>query len=102
MTIHAWVVVFVSMVAAAGLACGGRKRYWRASVSCACTRADGGSAATGYAPVPEVCAADQPACAPSQATCAQLLSDAGCNDTPTASACTFDPGWDYCDPYAPG
>ncbi|MCA1827236.1 MAG: hypothetical protein LC689_09910 [Myxococcales bacterium] len=93
--------VFVLVAVAAGLACGGRKRYWRGSVSCACVQANGGSATTAYLAV-DACAADQPDCAPINGRCAELLANAGCTAAPTESACTFDPYWDYCDPYAPG
>lgn len=95
-----WFRVFVSLAVAAVLACEGRKRSWRGSASCACTQVDGGRAATSYFAA-DVCAVDEPDCAPSQAKCVQLLAGAGCNTIPTAAACTFDGGWDYCDPYAP-
>lgn len=96
-----WLRIFALLAVVALLACGGRKRYWLGSVSCACTQADGGWTSTSYQAV-DVCAADDPGCAPTPGRCAQLLVDAGCSGTPTESACTYDPGWDYCDPYAPG
>ena len=96
-----WFRVFLSLTLVAVLACDGRKRYWRGSSSCSCTQVDGGLAFSSYQIV-DVCAADQPDCVPSQDKCAQLLANAGCKTIPAAAACVFDPGWDYCDPYAPG
>jgi hypothetical protein len=91
-----WLRILVSVAVTTGLACEDRPRYWMASVSCACTQVDGGPARTSYVAV-DVCDVDAPDCIPSQAKCAKLFADADCNDTPTASACMFDPGWDYCD-----
>jgi hypothetical protein len=95
-----WLRMSVSLAAVAVLACEGRKRTWRGFATCDCTMMDGGMAAISYLVV-NTCAPDQPDCVASPAQCAQLLADAGCNvmhQTP----CAFDPGWDYCDPFAPG